>query len=115
MEQPGLCLLDENGQMIVKIEGNARVETAALLKQSLAQTQTASGVAIDWSAAEHVDASVLQVLLALRNSLAEHGLPFVVDKDNLQVREFLRLSGLSEYFPVREHPPQTSPAESANA
>ena len=113
MEQPGLSLLDEDGRMIVKIEGNARVETAMLLKQSLAQTPAAREVAIDWSAAEHVDASVLQILLALRKSLAERGLPFMVDKDNLKVRGYLKLSGLSEYFPVRDRPAQAAPAESA--
>jgi anti-anti-sigma regulatory factor len=115
MEQPGLSLLDEDSRIIVKIEGNARVETAMLLKQSLAQTPMAREVAIDWSEAEHVDASVLQVLLALRKSLSEHSLPFTVDRDNLKVREYLKLSGLSEYFPVRDRPPEAARAESPNA
>lgn len=92
MEQPGLSLFDEDGRMIVRIEGNARVETAMLLQQTLAQTQGAHEVGIDWGAAEHVDASVLQVLLALRTSLAERGLPFLVDKENVKVREYLKLS-----------------------
>jgi anti-anti-sigma factor len=115
MAQSGLSLSDEDGRMIVKIEGNARVETAMLLKQSLAQTPAAHEVAIDWGEAEHVDASVLQVLLALRKSLVEQGLPFMVDSDNLKVREYLKLSGLSEYFPVRNRPPHAPPAENANA
>ncbi len=115
MPHPGFSLFDEDGRTVVKIEGNARVETAMLLKQSLAQTQTAHEVAIDWGEAEHVDASVLQVLLAFRKSLAERGSAFMVDRDNLKVREYLKLSGLSEYFPVRDRPPQAPPAESANA
>jgi anti-anti-sigma factor len=119
IEQPGLSVLNMDGRMIVRIEGNARVETAMLLKQileqSLEQTPAAPEVAIDWSEAEHVDASVLQVLLALRKSLDEHGTPFVVDKDNSKVREFLKLSGLAEYFPVRDQPLDAPPTEHANA
>jgi anti-anti-sigma factor len=108
-------LFDEDGHTVVRIEGNARVETAVLLKQSLVQTQMAHAVAIDWGKAEHVDACVLQVLLALRQLLAKRGLPWMVDRDNPKVREYLKLSGLSEYFPVGEQPPQVPPTESSNA
>ncbi|MGA9416180.1 MAG: cache domain-containing protein [Terriglobales bacterium] len=37
----------------------------------------------------------------------------MVDKDNLKVREYLKLSGLSEYFPVRDRPPHESQSDSA--
>jgi anti-anti-sigma factor len=114
MAESGFSVFEEENCVIVKIEGSARVESAALLRQRLAQTQIAHEVAIDWSEAEHVDASVLQVLLALRKLLADRRLPLVVDQDNSKVRGYLKLSGLSEYFPVRELPPHTS-AESANA
>ncbi|MGA9528540.1 MAG: STAS domain-containing protein [Terriglobales bacterium] len=100
MTEAGISLLDEEGRMVVKIEGKARVETAVLLRQKLAESLITQEVAIDWAEAEHVDASVLQVLLALRKLLGERGLPLVVDKDNTKVREYLRLSGLTEYFPL---------------
>jgi len=115
MEQPGNSLFDEEGRLIVKIEGSARVETAVLLKQNLAPAQITHGIAIDWDAAEHVDACVLQVLLALRQLLAERGLSFIVNKDNPKVRGFLKLSGMSEYFPVRDAPHPTPPSEGGNA
>ncbi len=104
MPDPAISLFDENGCTVVKVEGNARVEMAALLKDKLALAQLAHDVAIDWSEAEHVDASVLQVLLALRKLLAEHSLALMVDKDNAKVRSYLKLSGLSDYFPLRVQP-----------
>ncbi len=115
MGQPGVSVSDEENCMMVKLEGSARVETAILLKQKLAQSQIAREVAIDWGEAEHVDASVLQVLLVLGKSLAERGSRIVVDQDNPRVREYLKLSGLSEYFPVREQPLPVPPAEAAHA
>jgi anti-anti-sigma factor len=111
MAEPGISLLDEEGRTILKIEGSARVETAVLLKQKLAEVEIDHDVTLDWAEAEHVDASVLQVLLALRKSLAEDGLELVVNNDNPRVRVYLKLSGLSEYFPVREQVSQAPPNE----
>ena len=102
MEQSGVLLLDEDGRMRVRLEGSARVETAVLLQQKLMQTQIANDVVIDWAEVEHVDACVLQVLLALGKLLTARGLTLVVEKDNAKVRRFLKLSGMSEYFPVRD-------------
>src|SRR5580658_1627121 len=104
MAQPSVSLIDEENRMVVKIEGNARVEAAVLLKQGLMQSKLAHEVAIDWGDAEHVDACVLQILLALRQAVTERGLTFLVDIDNSHVRQYLKLSGLSEYFPVRSQP-----------
>ena len=104
MPPSGLSLLDEDGYLVVKIEGSARVETAALLKEKLSKSRPAKNVAIDWGEAEHVDACVLQVLLALSKLLAERGSSLVVSRDNIRVREYLRLSGLAEYFPVQNPP-----------
>ncbi len=111
MSQSGLCVFEEEGRTMVKLEGSARVETAVRLKQELAQAQIAHEVAIDWGEAEHVDACVLQVLLALGKLLAERGSSLIVDRDNPKVRQYLKLSGLSEYFPVRDHPPQGHPSQ----
>jgi len=115
MAESGLFVSDDEGRMMVKIEGSARVEMAVLLKQKLEETQIAHDVAIDWEGAEHVDACVLQVLLALRQSLAERGMSLMVEKDNAKVRGYLKLSGLSEYFPVRDHASQAVPSEVSDA
>jgi anti-anti-sigma regulatory factor len=40
------------------------------------------------------------VLLALEASLKQRGLSLMVKNDNPQVREYLKLSGLSDYFPL---------------
>ena len=100
---------------MVKIEGNAGVETAALLKQELVRAHIAHDVAIDWAEAEHVETCVLQVLLALRKWLLDRGLSLVVEKDNSKVRGYLTVSGLSEYFPVRDHLPEVPSSEGSNA
>jgi anti-anti-sigma regulatory factor len=110
--EPAISLFDEEDCTLVKLEGSARVELAAALKEKLALAQLVHDVAIDWSEAEHVDASVLQVFLALRKFLGEHGLALLVDKDNVKVRSYLKLSGLSEYFPLRAQP---NPAENRDA
>jgi anti-anti-sigma regulatory factor len=114
MAQSGISLFAEGNLTMLKIEGNARVETAALLKLRLTQTQIERDMAIDWGEAEHVDACVLQVLLALHRALAAEGLSLTVKKDNLKVRQYLHLSGLSEYFPVRRDPRSSEPTEGEN-
>lgn len=101
--------------MRVKLAGSAGVETAVLLKQQLMQTHIANEVVIDWGEVEHVEASVLQVLLALGKLLTARGLTLTVDKDNAKVRRFLKLSGMSEYFPVRDDPHPVAPADGGNA
>ena len=65
------------------------------------QARLVHAVAIEWDQAEHVDACVLQVLLAIRKLLKDRGLPLTVTKDNPKVREYLKWSGLSEYFPAQ--------------
>jgi anti-anti-sigma factor len=115
MAQPGFSLFEQDNCAMVKIEGNARVETAVLLKQELSRMQIDHEVAIDWSDAEHVDACVLQVLLAFRKSLAKRGFSLMVDKDNPKVRNYLKLSGLAQFFPVRDGSLHVPPVESANA
>jgi len=115
MAESGLSVSDDEGRMIVKIEGSARVEMAVLLKQKLEETQIAQEVAIDWEGAEHVDACVLQVLLALRQTLAERGVSLMVVKDNAKVRGYLKLSGLSEFFPVRDPASPAVPSEGSDA
>ncbi len=114
MAQSGL-VIDKNDCIIVRLDGNARVETATLLKESLAQAQMTHNVAVEWDQAEHVDACVLQVLLALRKLLSERGLSLTVGKDNAKVRKYLKLSGLSEYFPAQSGSSEPCASGDSNA
>lgn len=114
MPKPGL-VTDQGDCLVVQFEGNARVETATLLKEELAQVQITHNVAVEWDQAEHVDACVLQVLLILRKLLKDRGLSFTVGKDNTRVREYLKWSGLSEYFPVQSPSPEDHPVGDSNA
>jgi anti-anti-sigma regulatory factor len=57
-------------------------------------------ILLDWAEANYVDASILQVLLSLRPSLAQQRPPVSVVKDNPSIREYLESSGLSSYFPT---------------
>jgi anti-anti-sigma factor len=114
MPESGVSVLENDDCVVVRFEGRARVETAVHLKQRLSQA-VARDVAIDWAEAEHVDACVLQVMLALRKLLLERGRSFGVRRDNAKVRDYLKMSGLADYFPVRNQLSDPSPVEGANA
>jgi len=113
---PALVLIPDQGHAtVLRLEGHARVETATRLRETLAQAPLAQPVAIEWDQAEHVDACVLQVLLALRKLLMDRGLSFAVGKDNAKVRAYLNWSGLSEYFPVQSPSPEPQPVGDSHA
>ena len=91
----------------VKLRGKGGVETALLLRDQLMSVRTPKDIALDWEESEHVDASLLQVLLAWKKEFAAKGRRLSVAADNPRVREYLRWSGLAEQFPL-------SPASAAN-
>ena len=105
-------VIDQEGCTLIRLVGHARMETAVLLHESLAKAPFAHSVMIEWEEAEHVDACVLQVLLAVRKALSARGLALTVRKDNPKVREYLNLSGLAEYFPAQ---PQSSESSTGAA
>jgi anti-anti-sigma factor len=100
MDQAGVSVSERDGCMTIRLEGQGGMDAARSLQQLLA-VPAAQNVAIDWESADHVHAGVLQVLLSTRSSLAENGLSLAVVRDNPRVREYLQLSGLGQYFPVR--------------
>jgi anti-anti-sigma regulatory factor len=57
---------------------------------------------------------MLQVLLGLQKSLRAAGFSLWIERDNPHIREYLRLSGLSEHFPVRSASPSISAHEVSN-
>ncbi|HUK25759.1 MAG TPA: STAS domain-containing protein [Terriglobales bacterium] len=108
MQAAGVSLSEQGGWLTLRLEGQAGMEAAELLQQRLQAAAPGQSLAIDWGPAEHVHGSVLQVLLAFRNSLVQRGLAVAVIRDNPSVREYLRLSGLGQYFPAPADAPEPS-------
>lgn len=94
-----VSLSERDVGVCIKLSGQARVDTAALLMEQLAGFQHSKDVLPDWEEVEHVDASVLQVLLALNQQLEAAGRRLRVQIDNPHVREHLQVAGLAEFFP----------------
>lgn len=114
MGSPVVSLIEQDDAVVVRLAGHARMEDAMALHQLVAQANRTKRLAIDWHAAEFVDGCVLQVLLAAQRSLLQRGLSLTVDQDNAGVRQYLRLSGLSEYFPLQPASTTTEASEGAD-
>jgi len=97
---PPFSVQDRDGLRWLTLSEKAGIEITFRLGDTLRATDLSRDVALDWAQAEYVHASVIQVLLAWKQSLAEHGRSLVVACDNAQVRAFLELSGLSGQFPT---------------
>ncbi|TAM99543.1 MAG: anti-sigma factor antagonist [Rhizobiaceae bacterium] len=94
-----LTVVEQPAHHLIELAGMLGLEAAAPLRdEARCLVQSRKNVAIDWSAAEHVGASALQVLLALQKSLEADGRKLSVAADNASVRRYLELAGLSGYF-----------------
>ena len=85
---------------LLVLTGQIDMSAAPYLHQEA--IQVAAGlrpVQIDWSRAEQVCPSAVQVLLALAAVLSGHGQTLEVRADNPRVRAFLEIAGLSGHFP----------------
>jgi anti-anti-sigma factor len=92
-------LVEQEAHHVVELGGMVCLDAAATLRNEASRLLVGQkDVAIDWSGAEHVDASALQVLLALERSLASSGRRLFVRADNATVRRYLELAGLGGYF-----------------
>ena len=76
--------------------GPAQAE--ALRQAALDACGQATGVVLDWSAAEQIDTSVLQVLLALRAGLSATGRGFAATAAPPGVRAYLQNAGFGTIF-----------------
>lgn len=92
------------GAICVKFRGRVGVDAANSMAGQLRELGTSKDFVLDWKEAEHVDASALQVVLSLKKSLEAAGQSLSVEKDNPQVREYLRISGLESYFLLPQTP-----------
>lgn len=94
----------ESGDFLV-LTGELNLDAASHLREAaLGAAAAGKEVAIDWSAAGHLSAGALQVLVALRATLSSRGQALDVAADNPGVRRILEIAGLSGLFPVREAP-----------
>jgi len=100
MGTPTLVIEDRENGIEVRLTGSARVEAANRLRERFLQIGTLKNITLAWKDAEHVDASVLQVLLAVQKELSAGGRTLHVEEDNLTVRHYLQVSGLAGHFPV---------------
>jgi hypothetical protein len=91
-------VLPSDGATLVTLTRHAGVEVAAQLHDQLLSAEVSAPVQIDWSQAEHLEACVLQVLLACRYDDVARG-QLTIGGDNPDVRKYLELSG-SSFSPV---------------
>lgn len=86
----------------IKLTGVVDVRAAADLQRELLAFGIPGGdVTLDWSEAERVDLSAIQLLLAFRTAPLSAGRAFWVSGDKPSIREYLRIAGLSDHFPGR--------------
>jgi len=100
MDTPTVAIDHREDAIVLRLSGPARVAAAEQLREKFLQIGTRKNLVLAWKNAEHVDASVLQVLLAIRSELAAGGLALRVEEDNAMVRHYLQVSGLAGYFPA---------------
>jgi len=94
---------------LLVLTGQVDLDAAAQLRgQAVELAARARPVEIDWSGAEHVGPSAVQVLLALAAAMTAGGHTLEVRSDNPRVRGFLELAGLASHFPMAEEKGETS-------
>jgi len=94
---PSLTLVVLEGPIDQDAAAELRLEAQRLLSGDAA-------VQIDWHAATYASAGAIQVLLALESALKARGRNLRVLRDNVEIRCFLELAGLSGHFSVMEQP-----------
>jgi anti-sigma B factor antagonist len=75
-------------------------QAAPLRATLLARLEAGAWTGLDLSAVEAMDSAGVQLLLALRRSLADEGLPWTLSGASEPVREVLALYGLTDLLPA---------------
>ena len=90
-EEPSRDVLVLGGVLDLNAAFQVHSEAIRLLDRS-------QDLVLDWSDAEYVSSSVIQILLALRTELNLRKRTLTVGADNPEVRTLLEWSGLSPHF-----------------
>lgn len=92
-------VVEQTGRKLLILSGSVDLSAAPqLLAAAIRFAEGSDGIAVDWSAAEYVHVSSLQVLLCLQSALARSGRTLRITGDSPTVRSFLELAGLSARF-----------------
>lgn len=92
-------LVECDGRVMVRLSGNiGTAESERLLAAARQAVATPGPVLLDWSAAERIGASAVQILLAMQAALgaAKRTLQVVVPPE--PIREYLEAGGLWQQF-----------------
>lgn len=111
MSQSSFCITRRESDSLLKFTGRASVELAIELQRELLATDM-NAIAIDWEQSEHIEASVLQVLLACKLNKGCTERELRVERDNPSIREYLKRAGLTDFFSVD---PNTETPEGTDA
>lgn len=101
VQEFSISIAKNGSHCLLRLGGALGPDAAAALHREASRIAAQDGdVEIDWSAAGHVSAAALQVLLALGTVLSNQGRKLEVAADNPAVRRFLEAAGLSSRFTV---------------
>ena len=84
---------------LLVLAGQINLDAAMQLREEEVRLAAAGrSLEVDWSRADHVGVSAIQVLLCLSGALASHGGSLRIHGDSPRVRRFLQVAGLSDRF-----------------
>lgn len=97
---PQPIVLDRSSERTeLRLYGEVRIEHAAELHAQLSEAAGRSvPIRVDWSAAEHLDACVLQLLAALARRCVRTGLRLEFAEPGPALRHYLELSGFQAHL-----------------
>jgi anti-anti-sigma factor len=89
------------GGAVLGLSGTVDVSSAVRLREEALRLASGGGaVILDWAGCRHLDASALQMLLALKRRLETGGGSLRVGRDASAVRAWLAMAGASALLPA---------------
>jgi anti-anti-sigma regulatory factor len=93
---PSIRLSRSPSEAILTLGGIVDINSVAEVQHTAIEAAlSGTSVRLDWSAVERVDASVLQVLMALRADMARQGKTFETSEIGPGLRDYLHTAGLT--------------------
>ncbi len=85
---------------LLVLSGSVKLDCVRALHQEVTKlAHRGKDVILDWSNADHIDACVLQVFIALGTTLGRCGRRLRVRGANPAISKYLTLAGLEAFFP----------------